>query len=489
MRFPNVLRAGTALTALAVLALVALTACGGSDASDGAQPTADRAAISDSRTAELLDALLDNTSTANAALAEILAAQDRRFTAVLIDLLRARQFARVPGLAAEYGRALDELTGEHFGADWPRWVEWYGSTDLSPPPGFTGWKGRILGRTDPAYAQFLSDDARSVVRIEEVVWGGVPVDGIPALDDPELIDAREADFLTPEEPVFGIALNGDARAYPLRIMDWHEMVNDVIGGVPVSLAYCTLCGAGIAFDSRGSDGSTYTFGSSGLLFRSNKLMYDRQTRTLWNQFTGEPVVGELVGSEIEFDRVPVVLTSWQAWVERHPDTTVLSLNTGFERPYVVGAAYGRYFTNDTTMFPVWQRRDDLPAKSWVYGLHLGGVPKAYPLDRIVADRVVNDRVGETAVVLIAAGDIVTAWPEPVDYETGAEIRAYERGDETFAPTSDPDVVTDDAGASWRVTEDALVGPSGQTAPRVAGHLSYWFGWYAFFPLTELHSDP
>ena len=473
---------------ISLVALVLLSGCGGSDTTGADLGSATGTTISDGRTAELLDMLLDNSSTASAALTEIVAAEDHRFTAVLIELLRARQFARIPGLVAEYGQALDDLTDQGFGSDWPRWVEWYGTTDLRPPPGFTGWKGRVLGRTDPEYAQLLRDDTPSAVRTEEVVWGGVPVDGIPALDNPNRVAADEADFLTPEEPVFGIALNGEARAYPLRIMDWHEMANDVIGGVPVSLAYCTLCGAGIALDARASDGKTYTFGSSGLLFRSNKLMYDRQTRTLWNQFTGEAVLGELVGSAVEFERVPVVLTSWQTWTERHPDTTVISLDTGFERPYVIGAAYGRYFTSDTTMFPVWQRRDDLPEKSWVYGLHVGGIPKAYPLETIVADRVVNDRIGDTAVVLVAAGDIVTAWPDPIDYQAGAEIRAYDRGEAAFALTSDPDVLKDETGASWHVTEDGLVGPSGQTAPRIAGHLSYWFGWYAFFPRTELHGD-
>ena len=206
--------------------------------------------------------------------------------------------------------SLESLSGQNFGDDWPAWVEWYGKTDFSPPPNFTGWKGQLLGQIDPGFAEFLQDDFPSTVRSEEIMWGGVVVDGIPALDNAGMIPADEEDYLDPAEPVFGISINGDHRAYPLRILDWHEMANDVVGGVPVSLAYCTLCGAGIAFDGRAPDGETYTFGSSGFLFRSNKLMYDRQTRTLWNQLTGEPVLGQLVGTGVKLNLLPVVFTTW-----------------------------------------------------------------------------------------------------------------------------------------------------------------------------------
>ena len=130
--------------------------------------------------------------------------------------------------------------------------------------------------------------------MEEIAWGGVLVDGIPALDNPRMTTASAASYLNPDDPVFGVEINGDARAYPLRIANWHEMVNDVVGGVPVSLAYCTLCGSGILFDGRvAGRAEPFTFGSSGLLYRSNKLMYDRQTDSLWEQLAGHPVTGSL----------------------------------------------------------------------------------------------------------------------------------------------------------------------------------------------------
>jgi hypothetical protein len=270
------------------------------------------------------------------------------------------------------------------------------------------------------------------------------------------------------------------------------MANDVIGGVPVSLAYCTLCGAAIAYDSQASDGQTYTFGSSGLLLRSNKLMYDRQTNTLWNQLTGEPVIGELVGKDVSLSLLPVVLTSWQEWLEQHPETKVLDINTGFGRNYMPGAAYGHYFSNDDTMFPVWQRSSLLDTKAQIYALRIDGLPKAYPVDILVEEKVVNDTLGETPVVLVASRGTVDVTGLSrygmATYTAGGEVRAYERGQQTFRPGPDADSVLDMNGKPWQVTEEALVGPDGESAPRISGYLAYWFGWYAFFPNTLIYGQ-
>jgi hypothetical protein len=443
--------------------------------------------LDDSRATELMYALAFGPDSQSAA-DEILAAKDVRFISVFIELTRSIQIGLPNGISYQaHIEALEALSGQSFGEDWPAWIEWYGGTDLAPPPGFTGWKGQLLGGIDPGFADFLQDDHPSTIRVEEILWGGVRVDGIPALVNASMFPPVGAPYLESGEPVFGISINGDHRAYPLRILDWHEMANDVVGGVPVSLAYCTLCGAGIAYDGRASNGETYTFGSSGFLYRSNKLMYDHQTRTLWNQLTGEPVLGELAGSDVKLDLLPVVVTSWEAWLAQHPDTKVLDIDTGYERPYELGAAYGRYFADDETMFPVWQRSNLLETKDRIYAIHLEGVPKAYPLDLLVEEQIVNDTVGETNVVLIAArGDIIIR--SSPKYNAGGEVRAYDRGGETFRLGLDADTVIDSAGRSWEVTEEALVGPEGKLAPRVNGHLAYWFGWYAFFPNTLLYSE-
>jgi hypothetical protein len=422
----------------------------------------------------------------------LLESEDPSFIAVMIEMMRAAQIGIVePGNFSIYIQILESLSGQDFGNDWPAWIEWYGGTDLEPPVGFTGWKGQLLGRIDPGFTDFLRDDVPSDIRVEEIQWGGVMVDGIPALDNPEMLSADDADYLLPEEPVFGLYFQGEARAYPLRILDWHEMANDVIGDQPVSLAYCTLCGAAIAFDGIASNGETYTFGSSGFLFRSNKLMYDRQTRTLWNQITGEPVLGDLVGQAVRLDILPVVLTTWDDWRSQHPDTLVVALETGYERVYQPGAAYGHYFSADTTMFPVWQRSDLLETKDRIYAVRLDGQAKAYPLELLLDEGVVNDAVGETEVVLIAQEDEVIVNAESlrageVTYSAGAEVRAYTRSGEKFSPGMVKDEVLDSKNQAWKITEEALIGPDGQRLERLGGHLAYWFGWYAFFPNTLVY---
>lgn len=452
------------------------------------------ASIPDAEALSLMKALTESSSTEQA-ITRIATAHDTRFIPVFIELMRAAQISLIDSTPySEYIDALEKLSGQSFGGDWPSWIEWYGKTDLTPPPGFTGWKGQLLAGIDSRFADFLRDDAPSRIRVEEVQWGGVRVDGIPALDNAAMIPAAEASYLTPDEPVFGLSINGDSRAYPLRILDWHEMANDVVGGVPVSLAYCTLCGAGIAYDGRASDGNTYTFGSSGFLFRSNKLMYDRQTRTLWNQLTGEPVLGELADTDVKLSLLPVVLTSWADWQKQHPDTVVLDVNTGYDRPYTPGAAYGDYFSAADTMFPVWQRNELLPAKARVYALRINGVPKAYPVEALTAEKVVNDSLGGTSVVLVAArGAVIVEGTNrrvgPVTYDAGGEVRAFDRGSQTFSPGPDADTVIDADGRTWMVTEEALIGPNGEKAPRLNGHLAYWFGWFAFFPNTLVYGQP
>ncbi|MGD8455406.1 MAG: DUF3179 domain-containing protein [Anaerolineales bacterium] len=445
--------------------------------------------LDDDQAAELMYALAFGPGAKQAA-EEVLAAKDTRFISVFLELLRSSQIGLPHGIGyQEHIDALEALSGQSFGDDWPAWVEWYGRTDLLPPPGFTGWKGKLLGDIDPGFADFLQDDYPATIRVEEILWGGVGVDGIPALVNATMFPPVAAPYLEPNEPVFGISINGDHRAYPLRILDWHEMANDVVGGVPVSLAYCTLCGAGIAYDGRASNGETYTFGSSGFLYRSNKLMYDHQTRTLWNQLTGEPVLGELAGSGIKLELLPIVVTSWEDWLAQHPDTTVLDIDTGYQRSYELGVAYGKYFANDETMFPVWQRSDLLEAKDRIYALQLDGIPKAYPVDLLTEEQVVNDTIGETNLVIIAThGDINVQASTSPRYNAGGEVRAYDRGSETYRPGPDADTVIDSAGHTWEVTEEALLGPDGERAPRLNGHLAYWFGWYAFFPQTLVYGE-
>ena len=207
-------------------------------------------------------------------------------------------------------------------------------------------------------------------------------------------------------------------------------------------------------------------------------MYDRETQTLWHHMTGEPVVGRLAQSGIRLKLLPVVVTTWKEWRTEHPDTLVLDIRTGHRRDYTPGRPYGPYFASPDTMFPVAPRSDRLRTKEQVLAVRIGAARKAFPLEAFRREPVVNDRVGTTNVVVLGKAETRTA-------------RAYERGAHTFRPgPSAGELVETGSGAAWRVEEERLVNPrTGETLPRVGGHVVYWFGWYAFYPDAEVYEAP
>ncbi len=373
-----------------------------------------------------------------------------------------------------YYQAVAELAGEPNVSTWHQWMLWQEAHPEIPSlPGYDRFKAEALALIDPEFRRFLGPGIKHDIRLEEIAWGGVVKDGIPALINPTFVPASSVTWLTEGELVFGVAINGDVHAYPLRIMDWHEMADDVVGDVPVALAYCTLCGSGILFDTRvpGRE-KPLTFGSSGFLYRSNKLMYDHETHSLWNQFTGRPVVGPLTGSGIELKILPIAITSWAEWRARHPDTKVLSLETGHQRPYVPGLPYGEYFASPGLMFPAVVRDKRLQPKDHVYGIRTEEGAKAWPIAVFDSRMVINDAIGSLDIVLI--GDRVTR-----------TVRAYEGQGRDFEAGPDTESVVS-GGVVWRVTEDGLVGPAGETLPRLPGHVAYWFAWAGYLPEAELY---
>lgn len=396
------------------------------------------------------------------------------------DMLATLLLAMRHGPGPDLDLAAAALTGARDRKGWFDWMVFQeGRPDIVPHPSYAPLKLALLASIDPAFLRFFKSQPigreRMRIRLEEITWGGVRVDGIPSLDRPQRIAAADADYLEPDDLVFGISIDGDARAYPLRIMGWHEMFNEVIGGVPVALAYCTLCGAGILFETKlaGRD-EPFTFGSSGLLYRSNKLMFDRQTESLWNQFTGQPVVGPLADSGIALKQRPVVITGWQQWRAGNPETTVLSLATGHRRDYGAGVVYRDYFASPDLMFPAIVDQGRLAQKDFVFGVRVPLGAKAWPMAAFAGGRVINDRVGTTALAVI--GDAQTR-----------TVRAYDRGDFTF--TAAGEGLRDEAGRAWRLTEEALQGPAGGRRPRVAGHIAYWFAWNSYLGLeSELWSE-
>lgn len=242
---------------------------------------------------------------------------------------------------------------------------------------------------------------------DQIHAGGPPKDGIPALTDPQLVSAAVAESLAPTERVVGVSVQGESRAYPLRILNYHEIVNDTLAGTPIVVTYCPLCDSAVVFRRQVED-QVLEFGVSGLLYQSNVLMYDRSrgAQSLWSQLAGQAVSGPFSGTRLT--PLPVELTTWGRWRGEHPKTTVLGPQTGHRRRYDVNP-YTDYFRSSELMFPVGATDARLPQKSRVLGVVVGDEAKAYPLPDPDRERGVwQDMVGGRTLQLAtdpASGNI------------------------------------------------------------------------------------
>lgn len=290
-------------------------------------------------------------------------------------------------------------------------------------------KGQVLNGFELA-------DAR--VPADEIMRGGPPRDGIPAIDRPRFILPGEAAWLAADARVIGVHYEGIARAYPISILNWHEIVNDSFAGTPVLVTFCPLCGTGIVFLPEGADAD---FGVSGLLYNSDVLLYDRKTESLWSQILAEAISGERRGEQLRI--LPALHTTWGQWQAQHPDSVVLSRETGHRRNYEHDP-YAGYADNPATFFPVSASPDDsLHPKERVLGLRVGAQSKAYPFSYLkeLGKRELADVVGGQQVTIHWDASAPTAW------------------------------ATDALGDQLAATD------------------SFWFAWFAFFPETELMARP
>lgn len=276
----------------------------------------------------------------------------------------------------------------------------------------------------------------SLVPQEEIRSGGVPKDGIPAITRPQFLAAEQAVYLQPSDRVIGVEVEGSFRAYPLRILNFHEIVNDQFGEKAIAVTYCPLCDSAAVFD-RGTDAGSREFGVSGLLFNSNVLMYDRETDSLWSQMMSTGITGKEKQQPLR--NLPLELTTWADWQARHPESEVLSTETGFPRNYS-RSPYEQYFASPRLMFPAQPEDRRLPAKSPVLGLWTDSTALAVPLGLFAEAK-------EPLEISVQLGN--------------ATVRLL------YQPASHSlRVVEADDGVRWMY--------------------SFWFAWYAFHPQTELH---
>jgi len=282
------------------------------------------------------------------------------------------------------------------------------------------------------------DLSNSSVPKKEIRAGGPPKDGIPALTDPKVIPKQKATYLNDADRVLGVVISEKARAYPLRILNWHEIVNDTLEEVPFVVTYCPLCGTGMVFEASNQEGGRDLFGVSGLLYNSDVLLYDKQTESLWSQIGMEAISGKRKGDELRI--LPATHTTWGDWSTKHPNTSVLSLETGYRRDYSKNP-YAGYAKSHKLYFPVANKDNRFHPKDWVAGVIINGKPRAYPFN---------------------------------------ELKKLDASQGSFTDTIDgvPLTISYDLSHRTLTVKDA----SGSEIPNTQ---SYWFAWAAFHPETSI----
>ncbi len=360
---------------------------------------------------------------------------------------------------------------EHYG--FFEWMGWLWDTKPDIKPYYFEFKAIVHQHIDDRFPKYFKGRSQQAsIRLEEVVWGGVKQDGIPPLRNPKLLNASEADYLADSDIVFGAYINGVAKAYPKRILAWHEMFIDTFGDDLICGVYCTLCGTVIAYDTE-HNGTTYNLGTSGFLYRSNKLMYDASTQSLWNTIEGKPVLGPLFDKGIELDVLPIVTTTWGEWKATHPNTKVLSLDTGYKRDYGEGVAYQSYFETDDLMFPVPKSNHSLPNKAEVLIVRTPDYekdPLAISIKYLKKKKWYRGSIGSTRFIVIAD-------------KTGA-ARVYDSSSIKFNSYK-KGILMDNQNQEWNIAHDKLTSPDGTVLERLPSHNMFWFAWYNTYPKTRL----
>ncbi len=330
---------------------------------------------------------------------------------------------------------------------------------------------------------------RSLVERTRIVYGGQPPDGIPAIDRPRFASAEAVDWLEDQEPVLILQIRRAVRIYPVQVMMWHEIVNDRVAGVPVVVTYCPLCNSAVAFKRRAA-GQLLDFGTSGALYHSALVMYDRQTETLWTHFDGRAVVGTLVGEELEF--IPVSTVAWRDARRAHPTAQVLTRETGYARQYGRNP-YPRYDQSDKPLTGFFSGTVDprLPPMDRVVGVQASDHSAAVATERVAANGVVELSVG---------GEPVTVWHLPgavspihkatvaggSDVGATGAFRAVHRGQRLHFSRAGRNFVDAETRSSWNILGEAVEGPlAGERLDRVTHVDTFWFAWSSYHPATSL----
>jgi len=350
----------------------------------------------------------------------------------------------------------------------------------------------LADESPPARAQseFKTDFSKHSVPYSDILSGGPPKDGIPALKDPKFVSISEADvWLKSKEPVILVQVGDEAKAYPIQILIWHEIANDTVGGEPLIVTFCPLCNTAIVFKRTVNEG-ILDFGTTGRLRYSNLIMYDRQTETWWQQATGEAIAGDLTGTQLEF--YPATIISWEEFKTSYPDRKVLSRETGYARNY------GRnpYVGYDDVNNPPFLYRgpitpNQLPPVARVLTIDLNGEAVAYPYETLERLGAANDIVGGEAVVVFwqegTASPLDSSTTTGRDVGTAAAFSRQLDGQTLVFSFADEQIFDEQTNSEWNILGQAIAGEmkGKQLMPAVAIN-HFWFSWAAFKPETRIY---
>ena len=436
---------------------------------------------------EKIDQFLETPTSelATSIAAEMAADGDPRWGPWLLDLLRLGPSNLTDERVAE---ALAVISGierddDNFVTDDYRiYGGWVYDQAIDPGPGYRDFKLGLYGPLDDDFESLLAS-VEDDVTLSRIQWGGVPRGGIPELNEPARVTPAEADWMEPDEIVFGAVVDGEAVAYPFRILGHHELANDTIAGNPVALVFCTLCRTALLFDRRipaaaqgdpedesGADELVVDLQTSGLLSNSNKIMVDIQTDTLWSHLEGVGIGGPLDG--VRLAQLPLETTTWGDWLAANPDTEVLDIpdpvfpenpeQGGPAYTYKPDSPYPGYYDNPEVWFPILDTpTDDIALKDAVLGLRAGSDTLAVSVDAIVAEGPRVFAVGDTLVLLVPNG--------------AAGARAYDATDSGLVDGDNPEVEAD---------IEVAVLSGGTTLPRLIVDQGFWFAWFGNNPTTD-----
>ena len=335
---------------------------------------------------------------------------------------------------------------------------------------------------------------KALVELAEIMSGGPPKDGIPPIDAPEFDDAgAAARWLDPREPVIVLTVGADTRAYPLQVLIWHEIVNDTVGGVPVSVTFCPLCNASIVFDRR-AGGRVLDFGTTGKLRKSDLVMYDRQTESWWQQFTGRAIVGEMAGTVLV--RLPASIVAFEDFARAHPQAPLLSRRTGHSRAYGSNP-YRGYDAVDGVPFLFFDPLDPrLPAMERVLNVSVGSTHVLYPFSVLAATPVVNDTANGVPVVVMSREGALSVLDRASIVDSRAVLsatafgRTVEGRDLEFERRDDGRIVDRETGSTWNLLGTAVAGKlAGTKLPDVESGVHFAFAWLAFNPESRIYRPP